>query len=250
MGSEMCIRDSLKHCKNCLPAVTFTKAGPCVILNDNGTIVSIDLIPLLPCPEKDPVLMFNKVTSSLVRGTLPFWLTYLKKFVKSDTLLPEVLGSPTIPDDGYISMKVLHAQSDEDIFILRPGQTLAMKNLQEPKLKKTYCYLKALKSIMKVDLTSYSLKKVLLLEDFAQKTLTARNAVELLHAALNHPHLRPYFHGHAFEAKDWDGKIVTWEIDFDGWKSSLEDNFPKKGKRIRQAEEKRYNEIPIKRVDR
>ena len=129
----------LKHCENCRPAVTFTKAGPCGILDDNGTVVSIDLIPLLPCPKKDPIVMFDKVTTSLVSGSLPNWLSYLQKFVKSDTLLPEALGSPTEPKDGFISMKLLHALSDEDMFILRPGQTLAMKNLQDPKLRKTHC---------------------------------------------------------------------------------------------------------------
>ena len=110
--------------------------------------------------------MFDLVTKNLVDGTLPNWLPYLQKFVKSDTLLPEVLGSPTRPKDGYTAMKLLHTDSDKDLFILRPGQTLAMENLQEPKLKKTYCYLKALKNIMKVSISSYSLKKVLLLRDF------------------------------------------------------------------------------------
>ena len=64
----------LKHCKKCLPAVTFTKAGPCLIFKDGITILSIDLIPLLPCPKKDPVEMFHLVTKSLVVGTLPNWL--------------------------------------------------------------------------------------------------------------------------------------------------------------------------------
>ena len=42
--------DRLKHCKICLPAITYTEAGPCLIFKDGNTIVSIDLIPLLPCP--------------------------------------------------------------------------------------------------------------------------------------------------------------------------------------------------------
>ena len=211
--------DCLKHCKKCLLAVTYTKAGPCLIFKDGNTIVSIDLIPLLPCPEKDPVKMFELVTSHLVAGTLPNWLPYLRKFVKSDALLPEVLGNPTLPKDGYTAMKLLHAESDEDLFILRPGQTLAMQNLQEPKLKRTYCYLKALKSLMQVKISSYELKKVLLLEEFSQLAGTAQNATHLLYLALNHHHLHSTFRKHAFKAR---GMWMSWEIDFDAWKRAVE----------------------------
>ena len=138
--------------------------------------------------------MFGLVTSHLVKGNLPNWLPYLRKFVKSDTLLPEVLGNPNLPKDGYTAMKLLQADSDNDLFILRPGQTLAMHNLQEPKLKKTYCYLKALKSLMGVDLSSYQLKKVLLLEEFSQLAGTAADATHLLYLALTHHHLHSTFH--------------------------------------------------------
>ena len=214
----------LKHCDNCLPAVTFTKAGPCCILDDNGTVVSIDLIPLLPCPEKDTVTLFEKVMGALVDGNLPNWLSYLKKFVRSDTLLPEALSSPKKPKDGYISMKLLHARSDQDCFILRPGQTLAMKNLRNPKLKMTYCFLKALKSLMEVDLSSYSIKKVLLLEEFGERTKEAKDAFELLFIALSHPHLMPSFQK-VFEISPGDDDdMVKRKIDFDKWRVWIADN--------------------------
>ena len=167
---------------------------------------------------RDTLVMFEKVTSSLVRRSLPNWLSYLEKFVVSDALLPEVLGAPILPKEGYISMKLLHTLSDDDMFILRPGQPLAMKNLQNPKLKKTYCYLKSLKSLMKLELTSYSLKKVLLLEDFTQQAVRVKDAVELLYAAVNHPYLKEFF---TFSFVTEEGE---WKIDFPKWEFIIDMN--------------------------
>ena len=147
-GKEKGAFGHLKHCKNCLPAVTFSKSGPRGILNDNGTIVSIDLIPLMPCPEKTPIVMFDKVAPCLVSGNLPNWLPYLKTFIKSDTLLPAAVASLTDTKDGFIAMNLLHALSNEDMFILRPSHTLVMEELQDPKFKKTYGFLESLKNVI------------------------------------------------------------------------------------------------------
>ena len=162
--------------------------------------------------------MFDLVTKNLVAGTLPNWLPYLQKFVKYDTLLPEVLGSPTLPKHGFTALKLLHAESDEDLFILRPGQTLAMQNLQEPKMKEAYCYLKALKNIMGLDISSYGLKKVLLLEDFSHLAEAAKNASHLLYLALTHPHLHSIFR-REFAVKR-NGISMRVEINFDDWERS------------------------------
>lgn len=234
----------LKHCKNCRPAVTFTKAGPCSILDDEGTVISIDLIPLLPCANPNPILLFNKVTSALVKGDLPNWLPYLKKFVKSDGLLPEVLGSAFAEKEGFTAMKLLHAQSDEDMFILRPGQKLAMNELQEPKLKRSYCYQKALKTIMKLDLSSFSLKKVLLLEDFTRQARSSVDDVEILFAACNHPHLKSSFQDKVFE----DGEERKLKINFPAWQRKMDD-FSRETLEIRNMWSSGYKLIPLELVN-
>lgn len=220
----------LMHCQNCRPAITFTKAGPCGIFEDKGSVISIDLIPLLPCQKPKPVEMFNRVTSALVKEELPNWLPYLEKFVRSDGLLPEVLGASEDQGDGFIAMKILHAQSDKNNFILRPGQKLAMANLQEPKLKESYCYLKALKTVMTLGLSSFSLKKVLLLEDFTRKAATAKDVVDILYSAINHQHLKPFFEDHEFRVRDRRGEF---KIDFEAWQEQL-------------REGKERNRIPLK----
>lgn len=234
--------DHLKHCQNCLPGVTYTKAGACTILNDEGIDISIDLIPTLPCIKPDPIQMFNKVTLALIEGSLPNWLAYLKKFVKSDSLLPEVLGSSYDQEVGFTAMKLLHAESDENMFILRPGQKLAMADLKEPKLKMSYCYLKALKELMETGLSSFSLKKVLLLEDFTQQTYVCRDGVEVLFAAVNHPHFKSVFEGLVIHDPENE---QNWEIDFDAWQTKVE-NFAKKSERQKSMREFEYKRIPLK----
>lgn len=206
--------DHLKHCKTCLPAVTFTKAGPCVILRDGDVVISIDLIPLLNCPELDPLNMFERVTTALIHQDLPDSLPYLKKFVKCDDILPEAINSQS--KEGFTSLKLLHARSDEHMFILRPRQSLDMQNLNNPMLKRTYCLLKGLKCLMDVELSSYSIKKVLLLEDFTRQAGTATDSTHLLYLAISHPHLKPFFVGKVFEQESDNGKERV-EMDFDKW---------------------------------
>ena len=228
--------DHLKHCEKCRPAVTFSQAGPCGILDDNGTIVSIDLIPLLPCPEKNPIKMFDKVTSSLVNGTFPNWFPYLQKFLKYDTFLPNVL----MPDQPiFICMELLHALSDKDVYILRPGQDLNMKNLQYSKLRKLYCFLKILKNVMKVGLSSYTLKKIILQEEFTQLNQYARDVIELLHIAINHIYLHPLFWNGFVDPKNYGRR----EIDFDAWKKLIEDNAPSEEDRKREEEGKPWEDV-------
>ena len=230
-----------QHCQDCLPGLAFTKAGPCMIIRDvDGTVISIDLIPLLPCPEKDPLVMFNLVSQCLVVATLHNWLNYFRKYVRSDTLLPEVQSGPTLPIDGFISFKLLHAHSNQDNFIMRPGQTLAMKNLQG-KLKEAYCFLKALKTIMGADISSYGIKKVLLLEDLSRQTKTAKDSVELLHTVITHPHLKP-----TFEISFKGDYEITYKIYFLKWKQIMDENASRKSGNKTWY----YKTIPLKLVHR
>ena len=177
-----------------------------------------------------------------MEGNLPNWLPYLKKFVRSDCMLPESLSNPILPKDGTIALKLLHTESDNDVFILRPRQMLAMKNLKDKKLKLTYSYLKALKGIMKVDISSYSIKKVLLLEEFTQQAKTSADSSHLLYLAVSHPHLKKYFCSHRFETTNEAGDMVWSEIDLNKWKAQFDENMEG-----RNPEEARF--VPLKRLN-
>ena len=129
---------------------------------------------------------------------------------------------------------------------------MAMKNLHEPKLKKTYCYLKALKSLMGVEISSYQLKKVLLLEEFSQLAGTAADATHLVYLALTHHHLHSTLHGHEFE----DDKGRRVEIDFDKWKRRVDNGLEREsykekeaadGQATERSKEPICTDIPVKR---
>ena len=74
-----------------------------------------------------------------------------------------------------------------------------MQNLQEPKLKRTYCRLKALKTVMGVGISSYGLKNVLLLKDFSYLAKNIHDEYNILHTPLNHPYSKLVFQGHVSE---------------------------------------------------
>ena len=79
-------------------------------------------------------------------------------------------------------------------------------------------------------ISSYQLKKVLLLEEFSQLAGTAKDATHLLYLALTHHHLHSAFHGHGFDAL---GK--RWKIDFDAWKKSVDNGLDRESKKEKEA---------------
>ena len=83
---------------------------------------------------------------------------------------------------------------------------------------------------MGVDISSYQLKKVLLLDEFSQLAGTAKDATHLLYLALTHHHLHSIFHGHEFEAF---GK--RREINFDAWKMSVDNGLASEREKETQA---------------
>lgn len=209
------------HCTHCLPPVTMTKMGLCLLATHNGVLISIDIIPGLANPENDPLKLHDMVTRTLLQDNPPNWLAYLKKYLKTDRILPEALA---YADQKQllkpVSMKVLHfgpGGKEQDNFILRAGQILDMEELENPKLKKVYCTLKVLKVALGVSIQSYLMKKVLLLQDFLSYVKGAFDEFQILQLAMSHPHLRGHFFDRVYKTEAGDQFI----IDRDAWKSHL-----------------------------
>ena len=144
-----------------------TRAGPCIVLeyleSDLWTLISIDIIPLFPCPESNPVVLYNLVTRTLIREEPQGWRKYLKRFLKTNRILPESIALIKDTAKPYICMKILNFESGQPNFILRPGQILEIDELQDERLKRVYIWMKALKDHFTAEVKSYFLKKVLLL---------------------------------------------------------------------------------------
>ena len=186
-----------------------TRAGPCIVLeyleSDLWTLISIDIIPLFPCPESNPVVLYNLVTRTLIREEPQGWRKYLKRFLKTNRILPESIALIKDTAKPYICMKILNFDSREPNFILRPGQILEIDELQDERLKTVYIWMKALKDHFRAEVKSYFLKKVLLLpahmaklskeEDQRQEesNRSSEEELKLLFLCLSHPTLKVVF---------------------------------------------------------
>ena len=208
--------ETLKHCKSCLFPVTHTKIGACLIYEwgsekDDKTVVTVDLVPLLPIKANNMLEIFNLVTKSLIKLKPPNWMTFMRKALKQDRIFPEEFNQQysTENKSGIITvaMKLLHC-GKENNFIIRPGQILDVETFKRrPKLKKVYTYIKCLKTMLKADVSSYEIKKVVLSKEVHSLKLNGpamKNVLEILRL----PKLKSFFED---------------KIDFDSWEQNVYD---------------------------
>ena len=212
------------HCDNCLPPVTHTKCGICLILewsDGNDTyVLTIDLVPVFPVVGSSVSKLFGNVTKTLL--TEPSnWLKYSQGFIAKDIFLPESYEeafkeTPSKP--LLVGMKILHYGEGGKNFLIRPIQQLGVAAFEDNKqLKDVYCYIKCLKTILDIDVNSYFIKKVLLtkavknklksknqlyghlMDPYNKKELLKKN----LHYCLNHAELKSKFN-HKINYGEWD----------------------------------------------
>ena len=117
----------------------------------------------------------------------------------ADRILPETYLD-TMMSDGeqtehlYVGMKAINFRQEENNFVIRPAQQLAIASTfdSEPFLKDVYCRLKYLKATLKVDISSYLIKKILLTDKM--KEICAKNAwFESVWFVLQHPDIKAHF---------------------------------------------------------
>ena len=130
--------------------------------------------------------------------------------MRTDRILPESIASVRETSQPNICLKILNFETGTSNFILRPGQILPIDELDDEKLKTVYCFMKALKAHYAIDVKSYFLKKVLLLEENVEMAKDpANDEVQLLYSFLRHPLLKKEF---------------EMCIDYRAWGEKLNDN--------------------------
>ena len=203
------------HCENCLLfPVTQTKGGACLIFKwQSQEILTIDLIPVLPIKGKSLQELMKSVTKTLFEQKPPNWLNYMRGFIKQDRIMPESYNEN--PADVYVGMKLINYGSEKN-FLIRPAQQLEIHQFEkQDEMKKAYRYIKCLKKILKVDLSSYFIKKVLLSNTMRRKLmddLMPKN----VYTALQHPDLKVIFE----KVIDYD----QWDVD-NYWTITLKESF-------------------------
>ena len=80
------------HSQECLPVVTHTKQGICVV-KGHGKNLLMDLIPVLPSPQdekKEPLIkLYKMITTSLLSEKPPGWKKAFMTYFTKDKVVPE-----------------------------------------------------------------------------------------------------------------------------------------------------------------
>ena len=190
-----------RHCKKCLPLVSHTKIGPCLIFQwgPHGIPVTMDLIPVFPLKSPEGVLpLFNSVIQTLLERKPENWVRHLKGMVQRDRILPEsylkFLDSDANTGTCDVAMKLLNYDKETN-FIIRPGQVMHVNQFdRNVKLKDIYVHAKVMKTVLKLDVKSYLMKKVILLDTMVEKLLKPEVWLdEAIFMVLSHPELKTEF---------------------------------------------------------
>ena len=189
---------SYTHCQECIFNVTQTKCGACLVFEwkfkDKSDILTIDLIPVIPIKGKTLSQVMNLITLTLLKVKPPNWLKYLRGFVNKDRILPESFREQFGENADapiQVGMKLLHFGTDK-VFIIRPAQLLAVTSeFEENKLlKEFYCWIKCLKSLLCIDISSYFIKKVILTNEMKGKI---KGSYFDAYHVLQHPDMKFHF---------------------------------------------------------
>ena len=134
------------HCLNCLPAVTHTKLGVCLIFKYNMmTTLTVDLIMVFKVLAKSTLGLFDKVFKTLIEKQPPNWLPYFNGVIKRDTILPDAFNEQRQTDTEEeldIAIKILNYGPDSN-YIVRPKQELALEDFETfESLKDVYVRIK------------------------------------------------------------------------------------------------------------
>ena len=197
---ECNLEGDFKHCEKCLFPVTFTKIGPCLIFTwgKENTVLTVDLVPVIPIQGQKVTDLFNLCTKTLFKDRPAGWLKYLKGYIKRDRILPESYQDEfdkKVEDFVEVGMKLLNYESEKN-FIIRPAQQMNIEQFSSNgKLKEIYARVKALKSYLKIDISSYFIKKIVLSENFKKGFGDAEIRVGVF-KLISHPDIRPSFQEH------------------------------------------------------
>ena len=161
------------HCVNCIPVVTHTKQGICLLVKRKGTTLIMDLIPVLPSPPiKNVMALYSMITNKLRLEMPPGWKKGFKSYFTKDQVIPEDMYDlcRCIPDNKDKGTKInilikLLTYGPEPNYQIRAAQAVnAISKLTGNKTDRTlYQFIKVLKNLLSVqDVGSYTIKKIIL----------------------------------------------------------------------------------------
>ena len=193
------------HCTKCIPVVTHTKQGICVLVKGHGRVLIMDLIPVLPSPQdcQEPLMkMYSRITESILHKKPPGWKSAFTAKLTKDKVVPEEMEQLSQNNDledvdkRYILVKLLN-YGPEPNYQIRATQSIDAIS------KLTACHGDCLayqyaKSVVKLlDITtvdSFVMKKFFLTHTNYQREMDLvhgklRHGIEGLYSILTHSEL-------------------------------------------------------------
>ena len=206
-----------QHCLDpeCLPFLSVTKRGLCLIVRNqdkNEAISTIYLCPVLDVMDKNVIDPLNLTIESLLRDKSPYALKILTKMFGIDRILPEWFDKERKGGEKPIAvgMNFLNfVGPGENCILVKPGKVLQVQQLQDyPNLLRSYCIVKAFKDAIGVGLKSYMLKELLLREEIKQFSETG-NSNSLLRLLMSLNGIKEHFK-ELIDFEEWEKLNNEW----------------------------------------
>ena len=234
-------RSKFFHCTNHTPFITNTKSGLCLVfkctvrLGSETTVETLtaDLVLMFPVkrgyPQLDGGSLHNCVYKTLVRRDPPVGsLEHLKGTTGRDRpLTEEVIHKENLSvakrkpkcDFTYVGIKLISYKQD-DYYIIRPGQELEFHKIRENKtMHQIYCIIKTLMKAWEIEISSFTIKKVLLLRQFEIQMpedgkITEEARMKILYEVMQHQELKNAFKAEKNESWEWQKVAPDHEISY------------------------------------
>jgi hypothetical protein len=131
--------------------------------SDSGELIycSVDLVPSFNIQGIEPLELANIINSAMLSKRPEGWFDYMRKYAKADLIVAELLEGDKSQTIESVLLKNLNC-SEETNYFVRPGQHLSESKFTSDVHKAIYTKIKALKTILKVDVNNYFVKKLLL----------------------------------------------------------------------------------------
>jgi hypothetical protein len=155
-----------QQCEHCIVAVSQSKIGVCLQFlwdgddNCKNVYSSIDLVPTFKIEPMEVLKLARMVNLVMIQNRPLNWFKYLQKYAKTDLIDSDLLAAR--PSDDKITSVLLKNLNCQGVNFVRPGQHLGVIKFKSEQHRRAYCYIKAIKKILSIDLSMYMVKKLLL----------------------------------------------------------------------------------------
>jgi hypothetical protein len=188
-----------KQCKNCIVTVSQTKIGiglQFLWKSVDGLEIycSVDLVPTFKIIGISPLELAKIVNSAMIYLKPNGWMKYLTKYAKTDLIVIDLIeNSSESQMIQSVILKNINCSLDQNYFV-RPGQYLGREKFKSEEHKKIYLRIKALKTILDIELDNYMLKKLLLKPiELRTDILPSDFISDFFHDVMCQPELREKF---------------------------------------------------------